>query len=112
MGNIPEELIKKIENNVKKIGNDLRAFHANKDGNYLIERDKCISIGHIFSWTQSFFVGMALWAYLDSNNKELLEWAKTFEQEYKSKVFDTPMETMHDVGFLYSVCSYALLNYR
>ena len=74
MGRIPEKLIKKIENNIKKIGTDLRAFPECIDGDYLKNRENAIKIGHIFNWTQSFFVGMALWAYKDNKNEELLKW--------------------------------------
>ena len=35
---IPEGLIRKIENNTKKIGDDLREFPANTDGDYLVNR--------------------------------------------------------------------------
>lgn len=109
MSRIPQKLIKKIEKNVEKIGTDLRAFTAKPDGNYLSDRENSIKIGHIFNWTQSFFVGMALWVYEDTKNDKLLEWAKKFKKEYYDKVFLTPMETMHDAGFLYS--TYAVMLY-
>lgn len=110
MGRIPEKLIKKIENNIKKIGTDLRAFPECVDGNYLKNRENAIKIGHIFNWTQSFFVGMALWAYKDTKEEEYLKWAEQFKKEYSDKVFKTPMETMHDIGFLYS--PYAVMLYN
>lgn len=110
MGRIPEKLLKKIENNIEKIGDDLRDFHGTKDGDYVKTRDSAIKVNHIFAWTQSFFVGMALWAYLDTNDKKFLDWAEQFKQNYYSKVFDTPMETMHDIGFLYS--PYAVMLYN
>lgn len=109
MGKIPEPLIAKIKNNLNKIGNDLREFPGCTDGNYLNNREKAIKIGHIFNWTQSFFTGMALWAYEDTNDKEFLDWAMQFKQEYSNKVTKTPLETMHDVGFLYS--PYAVMLY-
>ena len=74
------------------------------------DRENSIKIGHIFNWTQSFFVGMALWVYEDTKNEKLLEWAKKFKKEYYDKVFLTPMETMHDAGFLYS--TYAVMLYN
>ena len=110
MGRIPEKLMKKIENNIKKIGTDLRAFPECTDGDYLKNRENSIKIGHIFNWTQSFFVGMALWAYKDNKNEELLKWSEQFKAEYYDKVFKTPMETMHDIGFLYS--PYAVMLYN
>ena len=97
-----ERLIKKIKNNIIKIGNDLCDFPGCEEGNYLENKERAIRIGHIFNWTQSFFVGMALWAYIETEDKEFLDWAEQFMPEYRAKVFDTPMETMHDIGFLYS----------
>ena len=107
---IPDELLVKIENNIEKIKDELRAFPGTVDGNYLKNKDNAIEIGHIFSWTQSFFTGMALWAYIDTGNKKFLDWAEQFKEIYKDKVFKTPMETMHDVGFLYS--PYAVMLYH
>ena len=109
MERIPEKLIRKIENNINKIGADLREFPASADGDYLANRENCIKLSHIFNWTQSFFVGMALWSYVDSRNEKFLKWAENFKESYKSKVYDTPLETMHDVGFLYS--PYAVMLY-
>ena len=109
MSLIPEKLLKKIENNIDKIGGDLREFPANTDGNYLNNRENALKIGHIFNWTQSFFTGMSLWAYADTKNEKFLKWAEQFKDNYRDKVFKTPMETMHDVGFLYS--PYAVMLY-
>ena len=88
----------------------MREFQGNVDGNYLKNKDNAIELRHIFSWTQSFFTGMALWAYIDTGNKKFLDWAEQFKEIYKDKVFKTPMETMHDVGFLYS--PYAVMLYH
>jgi len=110
MERIPEKLIRKIENNINKIGADLREFPASADGDYLANRENCINLAHIFNWTQSFFTGMALWAYQDSKNDVFLKWAEQFKKEYADKVIKTPMETMHDVGFLYS--PYAVMLYN
>ena len=109
MSILDERLINKIRANTEKIGDDLREFPENTDGNYLKKRDKALKLGHIFNWTQSFFVGTALWAYLDTKDKKLLEWAESFYESYYKKVFETPMETMHDLGFLYS--PYAVMLY-
>ena len=110
MSKIPEKLIRKIENNVKIIGADLKELHAVEDGDYTKRLADATPIGHIFTWMQSFATGMALWAYEDTKNPELLKWAEQFKAAYRSKVFDTPMETMHDVGFLYS--PYAVMLYN
>ena len=109
MGRIPEKLIKKIENNIEKIGTELRAFPGDADGNYMKNKEKALPIGHIFSWTQSFFTGMALWAYADTHDVKFLDWTMQFKKSYSDKIELTPMETMHDLGFLYS--PYAVMIY-
>lgn len=110
MGRIPEKLLKKIENNMEKIGNDLCDFPGVTHGDYLANRESAIKIGHIFNWTQSFFTGMALWAYKDTGDQKFLDWTMQFKQGYADKVFKTPMETMHDLGFLYA--PYAVMLYE
>ena len=87
----------------------MREFPENTDGNYLKKRDKALKLEHIFNWTQSFFVGTALLTYPDTKDKTLLEWAESFYESYYKKVFETPLETMHDLGFLYS--PYAVMLY-
>ena len=39
-----------------------------------------------------------------------MKWLYSFYDEYRSKVFDTPMDTMHDLGFLYT--PYAVAMYK
>lgn len=101
MNRIPDILLGKIRRNIGLIGNDLRDFPTVKDGNYLSNREKAPHLGHIFNWTQSFFTGMALWAYADTGDKYYLDWVLGFQKEYADKLLVTPMETMHDLGFLY-----------
>ena len=110
MSHIPEPLVKKIRCNIEKIGFDLREFPGTQDGFYLKNREKALPIGHIFNWTQSFFTGMALWAYQDTGDRQFLDWTLQFRQSYADKVNLTPLETMHDLGFLYS--PYAVMLYE
>lgn len=110
MSRIDACLLTKIEKNIDKIGTDLREYKACKDGNYLHNRETAIKLSHIFNWTQSFLVGISLWAYVDTNNEKYLDWAEQFKNQYREKVFETPGETMHDLGFLYS--TYAVMLYN
>ena len=110
MGRIPEKLIGKIRRNIRLIRDDLREFPASREGDYLPHREQAIPLSHIFNWTQSFFPGMALWAYLDTGDEDFLKWALCFKGQYEDKVFRAPMETMHDLGFLYS--PYAVMLYE
>ena len=110
MSKIPAALTAKIKNNIALIGDKLCDYNGSRSGKYLENLPKSIPIGHIFNWTQSFFTGMALWAYIDTGDKKFLDWAESYAPAYRDKVFVTPMETMHDVGFLYS--PYAVMLYK
>ena len=101
-------ITEKIKRNIKNIGADLREYPAQGNGIYFTDRDKRLKLGHIFNWTQSFFTGMAYWAYVDTGDREILDWMLSFEQIYYDKVFKTPLETMHDLGFLYIPYAVAL----
>ncbi len=105
-----KRLVNKIRSNIRKIGEDLREWPGCMDGNYLKDREKKIKLNHIYTWTQSFFTGMALWAYKDTGDKEFLDWCTQFKDSYRDKVFKTHMDTMHDLGFLYS--PYAVMLYE
>ena len=103
-----EKIIAKIKNNIAQMGSDLLEFRGKLDGCYFVNRDSCIPLKHIFCWTQSFFTGMGYWAYVESKDSEILKWLYSFKQEYADKVFKTPLENMHDVGFLYLPYAVAL----
>ncbi len=101
-------LTKKIENNIEEIGEKLKDYAGRNDGKYFIPENRSIELSHIFNWTQSFFTGMAYWSYRINHNEKLLKWLYSFYADYYQKVFETPMETMHDTGFLYTPYAVAL----
>lgn len=103
-----EKIITKIMNNTEQIGTCLREYGGAENGIYFGDREKCITINHIFCWQQSFFTGMAYWAYVATKDRKILDWLYGFKQEYYDKVFMTPLETMHDLGFLYIPYAVAL----
>lgn len=105
---IRKQIENKIRQNISAIGDDLREFPGTCDGQYFQNRDNCLKLSHIFNWTQSFFTGMAYWAYVESKDQVFLDWMHRFKQEYYDKVFETPLETMHDLGFLYIPYAVAL----
>jgi len=104
------QLSEKIKKNCREIGGNLREFSATTDGNYNFSSKEFIPISHIFSWIESFFTGMAYWSYRFDKDDEILKWLYSYYEQYRSKVFDTPLETMHDLGFLYS--PYAVAMYK
>lgn len=100
------KMCKKAQKNANVIGMALREFPARRDGNYFdAERDSLRRTGHIFCWTQSFFTGMAMLAANHTNNFHMICWCESLYEDYRSKVYDQPKDTMHDLGFLYTLYS-------
>ena len=96
----------KAARNSRKIGSELREFPASETGDYFSQnRASLRGIEHIFGWTQSFFTGMALLAGAHTGNFSLIRWCERFYPDYRDKVFKTPENTMHDLGFLYTLYS-------
>lgn len=104
-------LVQKTKRNIEKIGDDLREFVGQPDGQYFQgTRENYLPLSHIFNWTQSFFTGEACLAYHATKDQEFLEWNYQFYGEYYKKVFETSLEIMHDTGFLFS--PYAVAMYQ
>lgn len=87
-----------------------RAFDliACADGDYYAHENGAFIDECYWSWTASLITGMAPIAYLTQKEEKYLEWADTFAEQYRKKVFDTPLLNMHDLGFLYLPYSVAL----
>lgn len=79
------------------------AFAA--DGNYFAFPEGFFDIGN---WTSSFFTGMALLAFAVTRDAEVLRQANRLGGVYREKVTRRRLDTMHDLGFLYSLYSVAL----
>ncbi len=75
------------------------------DGNYFANPEGFFDIGN---WTSSFFTGMALLAFEVTRDAELLKHANRLAGVYREKVTRARRDTMHDLGFLYSLYSVAL----
>jgi unsaturated chondroitin disaccharide hydrolase len=79
------------------------AFAA--DGNYFACPEGFFDIGN---WTSSFFTGMALLAFETTHDAHFLTQTNRLSDVYREKVTRHRMDTMHDLGFLYSLYSVAL----
>ena len=79
------------------------AFAA--DGNYFAFPEGFFDIGN---WSSSFFTGMALLAFEATHDAEFIKQASRLGDVYREKVTRARMDTMHDLGFLYSLYSVAL----
>lgn len=97
---------RKTRKNCEKIGKELREFPGDREGDYFRQnRDGLCRIGHIFCWTPSFFTGMAALAYREKGEEEDRKWIEGFYRDYYAKVFEHPWDTMHDLGFMYTLYS-------
>lgn len=111
MQSVLQKLVEKTERSIDQIGDDLREFPGCPDGRYFEgDHSNDLPLSHIFNWTQSFFTGEACLAYHVTKDDKFLKWVYRFYGMYFDKVFQTPMETMHDTGFLYT--PYAVSIYR
>lgn len=85
----------------------LYAFGKSKDGRY-DQLEKGLHLSNMWNWTMSFSTGLAPLLYRTEKKTKYLNWANTFQKEYHDKIFYHAMETMHDIGFLYSPYSVAM----
>lgn len=103
-----DKISDKIRKNICEIGDNLAEFPANESGRYFETVGR--KLYHIFNWTQSFYTGTAYWAYRICGDETLMKWLYGYYDTYSAKVFETPMDTMHDLGFLY--VPYAVAIYK
>src|SRR5579871_5465323 len=75
------------------------------DGNYFAFDEGFYDIGN---WTSSFFTGMALIAWQETEDEYFVSQVLRLAPHYRAKVFTHHMDTHHDLGFLYSLYSVAL----
>lgn len=75
------------------------------DGNYFASPEGFFEIGN---WTSSFFTGMSLLAFETTGERHFLQQANRLADVYREKVTTHRADTMHDLGFLYSLYSVAL----
>ncbi|MEO7101080.1 MAG: glycoside hydrolase family 88 protein [Luteolibacter sp.] len=76
------------------------------DGDYAKWKEGFYEIGN---WTTSFFTGMGLLAWEDTEDEHFLKEVVRLESLYQEKLEGgNAANTMHDIGFLYSLYSVAL----
>ena len=76
-----------------------------EDGNYFNFKENFYEIGN---WTSSFFTGMALLAWRETEDEYFLNQVLRLAPLYREKVFTRHLDTHHDLGFLTSLYSIAL----
>jgi unsaturated chondroitin disaccharide hydrolase len=95
----------KTRSSIKQLADSPKSAALAVDGDYFSFDEGFFDIGN---WTSSFFTGMALWAYRATQETCFLEQLARLEPVYLAKVGEHAMDTMHDLGFLYSLYSVGL----
>lgn len=98
--------VAKTRRNLSDLARSRRTWAFAVDGDYSASNEGFFEIGN---WTTSFFTGMGMLAWLDNGDDEILSELGLSELNYLSKMEgENASETMHDLGFLYSLYSVAL----
>ncbi|HEY8960873.1 MAG TPA: glycoside hydrolase family 88 protein [Luteolibacter sp.] len=100
-----EVCISKIRSNIQLLAERPTTWALAVDGDYAAWKEGFYEIGN---WTASFFTGMAVIAFKQTNDRYFLEETTRLQPFYEAKVGEHSGDTMHDIGFLYSLYSIAL----
>ncbi|MDF2926339.1 MAG: glycosyl hydrolase, family 88 [Paenibacillaceae bacterium] len=104
----PEAMLEQV---ILKVRSNRKRFDALHAPGVAVEGSYSRRLGTLYSmdqWTLSFFTGMAIHAYNYAGNSGDLEWVLRQQDDYRKKVADYALDTMHDLGFLYSLSQVAL----
>jgi unsaturated chondroitin disaccharide hydrolase len=96
---------RKARTNIKRLADDPKSAAWAADGNYFAFPESFFEIGN---WTSSFFTGMALLAWRETEDEYFLDQVLRLAPAYREKVFTHHLDTHHDLGFLYSLYSVAI----
>lgn len=99
-----DKIIKKIDSNMEKITHP-NLSGLSKNGVY---SEEIKSFLHLEQWIFSFYTGMVFHAYNYTKDGKYLKYLHNFEPMYRDKIFNHSMETIHDLGFLYTLYSVAM----
>jgi len=97
--------VRKTRINIKRLADEPKAAPWALDGNYFAHKEGFYEIGN---WTSSFFTGMALLAWRETEDEFFLNQVLRLAPHYREKVFTRHLDTHHDLGFLASLYSVAL----
>jgi unsaturated chondroitin disaccharide hydrolase len=97
--------VRKTRGNIQRLADDPKSAAWAVDGNYFAFKEGFYEIGN---WTSSFFTGMALLAWRETEDEYFLKQVQRMAPHYLEKVFTQHRDTHHDLGFLYSLYSVAL----
>jgi len=97
--------VRKTRRNIQTLADSPKSGAWAADGNYFGFQEGFYEIGN---WTSSFFTGMALLAWRETEDEYFLKQVLRLTPPYHDKVFMHFMDTHHDLDFLYSLYSVAL----
>jgi unsaturated chondroitin disaccharide hydrolase len=97
--------IEKTRRNIRRLADEPKSGAWAVDGNYFACPEGFYDISN---WTSSFFTGMALLAWRQTGEDFFLQQVQRLAPHYRLKVHEHDRDTMHDLGFLYSLYSVAL----
>jgi len=102
-----ELCVTKTRKNITTLADHPKTYAFDKDGDYSQWPEGFFEIGN---WTSSFFTGMALLAFESTKDFNFLKQVNRLSGLYADKVTreTLALDTMHDLGFLYSLYSVAL----
>src|SRR6267154_1182546 len=95
----------KARGNIKLLADEPKSAAWALDGNYFNFKENFYEIGN---WTSSFFTGMALLSWRETEDEYFLNQVLRLAPDYREKIFTHHLDTHHDLGFLYSLYSVAL----
>jgi unsaturated chondroitin disaccharide hydrolase len=97
--------VAKTRSNIQALADKTTTWSLAVDGDYSKWNEGFFEIGN---WTTSFFTGMALLAWRESEDEHFIRQVERLEPLYQAKVGEHSADTMHDLGFLYSLYAVAL----
>lgn len=100
-----EVCVRKTRSNIRRLADDPKSAAWAVDGNYFDFKEGFYEIGN---WTSSFFTGMALIAWQETEDEYFLNQVLRLAPHYREKACVRFLDMHHDAGFLYSLYSIAL----
>ena len=97
--------VAKSRTNIQALAGQPTTWAFAVDGHYAGWKEGFFEIGN---WTTSFHAGMALLAWRETGDDHFLHHVRRLNPLYQEKVGAHAADTMHDLGFLYSLYAVAL----
>lgn len=104
--NVYEICKKKFDIHMEKY-RELCELRACKHGDYYAESER-LDFYHKNNWMTSFVTGLAPLYHKSTGDERYITWANKYAVDYYNKIMNHSMDTMHDLGFLYSAYSVAM----